>query len=58
MFEPEFFRKQIYCVEESTCDIVGTFWRPPAVIRHPHIDLAPGKYAPLSPRRYAPARVA
>jgi len=23
-FEPEVFRKQMYCVEESTCDIVGT----------------------------------
>jgi len=38
MLEPEFFRKQmyivlkqIYCVEvyKSTCDIVGTFRRPP-----------------------------
>jgi len=25
MVEPEVFRKQI---EESKCDIVGTFWRP------------------------------
>jgi len=29
MFEPEFFRKQMYCVVESTCDIVGTFRCPP-----------------------------
>jgi len=28
MFEPEVFRKQMYCIEESTCDTVGTFWRP------------------------------
>ena len=28
MFEPEVFREQIYCIEESTCDIVGTFRRP------------------------------
>jgi len=28
MFEPEVFRNQIYCVEESTCDIVGTFRLP------------------------------
>jgi len=28
MFEPEVFRKQMYCVEESTCDIVGPFRRP------------------------------
>jgi len=25
MFEPEVFQKESYCVEESTCDIVGTF---------------------------------
>jgi len=29
MFEPEVFRKQMYCIEESTCDIVVTFLRPP-----------------------------
>jgi len=29
MFEPEFFRKQMYCIEKSTCDIVRTFRRPP-----------------------------
>jgi len=28
MFEPEVFRKQMYCIEESTCDIIGTFRRP------------------------------
>jgi len=28
IFEPEVFRKQMYCDEESDCDIVGTFWRP------------------------------
>jgi len=28
MVKPEVFRKQIYCDEESTCDIVGTFRRP------------------------------
>jgi len=28
MFEPEVFRKQIYCIEENTCDLVGTFRRP------------------------------
>jgi len=27
IFEPTFFRKQMYCIEESTCDIVGTFRR-------------------------------
>jgi len=28
MLEPEVFRKQMYCIEESTCDIVGNFRRP------------------------------
>jgi len=36
MLEPEVCRKQMYCIEESTCDNVGTFQRPPpAVIRRP-----------------------
>ena len=29
MFEREVFRKQMYCIEESTCDIVGIFQRSP-----------------------------
>jgi len=29
MLEPKVFRKQMYCNKESTCDIVGTFRRPP-----------------------------
>jgi len=29
MFESEVFRKQMYCIEESTCDTVGAFRRPP-----------------------------
>jgi len=29
MFEPEIFQEQMYCFEESICDIVGTLWRPP-----------------------------
>ena len=33
MVEPEVFRKQLHCIEESTCDIFGTFRRPPIVIR-------------------------
>jgi len=28
MFEPEVFREHMYCIEESTCDIVGPFQRP------------------------------
>jgi len=34
MFEPEVFRKQMYCFAKSAYDIVVTFW-PPAVIRRP-----------------------
>jgi len=40
MFEPEVFRKQMYCYEKSAYDIVVTFWSP-AVIRRP------GNCAPL-----------
>ena len=28
MFEPEVFRKQMYCIDESTCDIAWNFWLP------------------------------
>ena len=28
IFEPEVFRKQMYCIEESTFGIVGSFLRP------------------------------
>jgi len=28
IFEPEVFWKQMYCIKESTCNIVGTFRRP------------------------------
>jgi len=28
MFEPKVFREQTYCIEESTCDIVGLFGAP------------------------------
>ena len=48
MLEPEVFRKQMCCVEESTCDIVGIFIRPPQWFGAPYIDSAPGKLcAPL-----------
>jgi len=42
MFEPEFFRKQMCCIEESACDIVGIFRQPPK-------DSAPGEWFPPSP---------
>jgi len=34
MFEPEVFRKQMYCFKNSAYDIVVAFWSP-AVIRRP-----------------------
>ena len=42
MFEPKVIREQVYCVEESTCDIV-VILAPSAVIRHP------GNCAPIPP---------
>ena len=42
MFEPEVFRKQIFCIELSTCDIVLTF-------RRPHGDSTPEELCPLTP---------
>jgi len=36
LFDRELFRKQIYCIKESACDIVGTFQRR-------HSDLVPGE---------------
>jgi len=42
MFEPEIFRKQMYCIEESICDIVGAFRRPLQSFSVPHSDWAPG----------------
>ena len=34
MFEPKVFWEYMYCIEEKTCTIVGTFQGPP-VIRGP-----------------------
>jgi len=70
IFEPEIFRKQMYCIEECTCDIVGIFWRP-AIIRRPRSISAPPEWfgareivplalvvTPLSAaRRYAPQQI-
>jgi len=36
MFEPEVFRKQMYCIKNSAYDIVVAFWSP-TVIRRPGI---------------------
>jgi len=61
MFEPEVFRKQIYCIEESTCDIVGTFrslpqsfGAPPQWFGASIVIRRPGNCDPLSPPHYAP----
>jgi len=54
MFEPEVFRKQMYCIEESTCNIVGTFPNPPAIIQRPHCLSEPGELRSPCPPRYAP----
>ena len=42
MLEFEVFRKHIYCIEESTCDIVGNFCAPVVIWR-------PGNCPPLDP---------
>jgi len=55
IFELEVFRQQMYCIEDSTCNIVGTFWRPsqslgvPRSNSAPHCDFAPGELCPLLP---------
>jgi len=41
MFEPEVFRKQMHCIEESTRDIVGTPRRPLQSLGAPCSDSAP-----------------
>jgi len=45
MFEPEVFRKQMHCIEESTCDTVGLFGEPKR--------FGARGIAPPSPPRYA-----
>jgi len=46
MFELEVFQKQMNFIEESTCDIDGTF-------RRPIVTRRPGTCAALAPSRYA-----
>jgi len=48
------FRKQIYCIEESTRDILGTFRLPPLSFGAPIVIWRPGNCAP---HRYAPGKV-
>jgi len=47
MFEPDVFRKQMYCIEESICDIVGTFRRSTQSFGVPIVIRRPGNCAPL-----------
>jgi len=48
-FETEVFWKQIYCIEENTYDIVGTFRRPPQCFDAPIVTRLPGNCATLAP---------
>ena len=48
MFKPVVFRKQVCCIEESTCDIVGTFRRPHQRFGVLVVIRRPGNYAPPS----------
>jgi len=45
--EFEVFRKQKYWIEENTCDIVWTFWRPCSQSALPIVIRRPGNCAPL-----------
>jgi len=47
MFEPEACQKQVYCVEESICGIVGPFLRPPQSFGAPIVIRCPRNCAPL-----------
>jgi len=48
MFEHEVFRKEMYCIEEGTCDTVETFLCPPQWFGAPTGKWHPGKCAPLT----------
>ena len=54
IFEPEVFRKQMYCIEECTRDIVETFRSSRIISAPPDWFSARVIAHPLSPR-YAPA---
>jgi len=59
MFELEIFQKQMYCFEESICEIAGTFRRPPQslgapiVIRNGALEIVPP--CPPSLRPWGPS---
>jgi len=54
MFEPEVFRKQMHCTEESTCNIVETFRRPPQSFGASRSDSAPWEFCPSCPPLVTP----
>jgi len=58
MVETEVFGKQLYSVEESTCDFVGTFWRPPQCFSAPVVIRLPGNFASLAPPSLHPCTLA
>jgi len=43
------FRKEMYCIEESTCDIIGTFQRPSQWFGSPIAIRRPENCAPIAP---------
>jgi len=47
MFEPEEFRKQIYCIEESTCDVTLLGHAPPESFGSLMVIRRPGNCASL-----------
>jgi len=47
VFEPEVFRKKMYCIEGSSSDIVGTFQRPPQSSGALIVTRRPGNCVPL-----------
>jgi len=49
MFELEAFRKEIYCIEESTCEIVETFRRHKQTFGAPAVIQRPGNWPPVPP---------
>ena len=49
LFETEVVRKQMRCIEKSTCDIVGTFRHPSLPLGAPRSDWRPGNNGPLAP---------
>jgi len=49
IFETEVFRKQMRCIEESICDILGTFRRSTQSFSTPIVIRRPGNCDPLTP---------